>query len=287
MKKAEPGRSVIASPTENPIEIILLENAADLVGCIALQRAVWNTADLEVVPVSQLRAAQHAGGLVAGAYIAGEIVGFCYGFPSFRPELHADPGLHSHMTGVAASARGRGVGRSLKEFQRKWCLEKGFNWIEWTFDPLRAGNARFNLRHLGAVASEYLVDTYGRMEDGLNEGLPSDRLMAYWDLEISGKAEPEVTGEERGRRTTSSRRPEPALKAEPDGRPGQVVLDARAPAVSIDLPLDLDRLLADRPEVALEWRFATRLAFLHYLAEGYLATDFAGGTYILTHPERI
>ena len=284
MKKAEPGRSVIASPADNPIEIILLENAADLGGCMALQRAVWNAADLEVVPVSQLRAAQQAGGLVAGAYIAGEIVGFCYGFPSFRPELHAEPGLHSHMTGVAASARGRGVGRALKEFQRKWSLEKGLNWIEWTFDPLRAGNARFNLRHLGAVASEYLVDAYGWMEDGLNEGLPSDRLMAFWDLTIGGKAEPDMTGEDEGRRATPAGPPEPALKARPDGSPGQVVLDARAPAVSIDLPPDLDSLLADKPDLALEWRFATRLAFLHYLADGYAATDFAGGAYLLTRP---
>jgi predicted GNAT superfamily acetyltransferase len=57
------------------------------------------------------------------------------------------------------------------------------NCIEWTFDPLKAKNAFFNLERLGAVARRYLADHYGPVESKLQQGLPTDRLVAEWWLE--------------------------------------------------------------------------------------------------------
>ena len=47
--------------------------------------------------------------------------------------------------------------------------------MRWTYDPLVSRNARFNLVKLGAVGTEYAVDFYGPMRDGVNDG-ESDRL---------------------------------------------------------------------------------------------------------------
>lgn len=64
--------------------------------------------------------------------------------------------LHSHVSGVSADARGRGVGRALKRHQRVWALTPGVGTVTWTFDPLLHRNARFDLAVLGAVADGYL-----------------------------------------------------------------------------------------------------------------------------------
>lgn len=259
------------------VEILELSDLRELQQCESLQRAVWRASETELVPLSQLRASQQAGGLVAGARADGELIGFCYGFPSVRPELSAEPGLHSHMTAVTERARNRGVGRALKWFQRRWCLERGLAWVEWTFDPLRAGNARFNLEHLGATVAEYLIDVYGPMEDALNAGLPSDRLMAHWplgsrylgDLELRKLDRPvpsEITS---------------VLDASDDGAPEEPRLGLRGGALSVATPSDVGQLMATAPELAVSWRLAVRSTLRHYFEVGYRATRFLRGAYLL------
>ena len=68
----------------------------------------------------------------------------------------------------------RGVGRALKLAQRAHCLDVGIEEVRWTFDPMVARNARFNLVKLGAEATRLLPDFYGEMTDRLNR---DDRLL--------------------------------------------------------------------------------------------------------------
>ena len=112
-----------------------------------------------------------------------DVVGMCAGFVGMHddaggPQLH----LHSHLAAVRPDRQGGGVGRALKRHQREWCLDHGIATVTWTFDPLVRENARFNLHHLGAVGDRYLVDLYGEMDDDINRGQPSDRLLVRWDL---------------------------------------------------------------------------------------------------------
>ena len=55
--------------------------------------------------------------------------------------------------------------------------------IAWAFDPLQAGNAHFNLARLGATAGRYIDNMYGERTDALNAGVPTDRLIAEWDVD--------------------------------------------------------------------------------------------------------
>jgi predicted GNAT superfamily acetyltransferase len=55
--------------------------------------------------------------------------------------------------------------------------------MEWTFDPLEIKNSFLNIHRLGATASEYRVDFYGVSSSRLQGGLPTDRLVAVWDLD--------------------------------------------------------------------------------------------------------
>ena len=90
--------------------------------------------------------------------------------------------MHSHITGVLPDHQSHGLGRVLKQHQREWALARDVGHITWTFDPLVARNAHFNLRVLGTRVTEYLVNHYGPMDDGVNRGDETDRIMVSWAL---------------------------------------------------------------------------------------------------------
>jgi predicted GNAT superfamily acetyltransferase len=94
--------------------------------------------------------------IAAGAFDeSDEMLGFVFGLTGIRD---GRPIHWSHMLGVHPEARGRGIGRMLKEHQRKLLRERGVPTIFWTFDPLAVGNAHLNLNLLGARVVEHVVD---------------------------------------------------------------------------------------------------------------------------------
>jgi predicted GNAT superfamily acetyltransferase len=88
-----------------------------------------------------------------------------------------DNKLHSHVTGIRSELRNSGFGRALKQHQWEWAKEKGFATISWTFDPLVRRNAHFNLITLGAKVVSYHRDFYGELDDEINSGDNTDRLV--------------------------------------------------------------------------------------------------------------
>ena len=127
--------------------------------------------------VELLRAAHHAGGYLRLAEHGGQVVGGSFGFLARH---HGEPALHSHVTGLLPGVRHTGIGRAIKLHQRAWAAANGLAWIVWTFDPLVRRNAWFNLGVLGARVEEYLVDFYGPIDDTVNAGDETDRLLVAW-----------------------------------------------------------------------------------------------------------
>lgn len=123
----------------------------------ALQRAVWGEGDLPD-PADLMMVIQSEGGLVGGAFVGGRLTGYVFGFPSRNPTVQ-----YSHRLAVLAEARGLGLGRRLKLYQRDWCMARGIGRVRWTFDPLQALNATLNIHRLGATSNVYLEDYYGEM----------------------------------------------------------------------------------------------------------------------------
>ena len=226
----------------------------------------------EVVPLHQLVAAISAGGLVLGGFAPdGALVGFAYAVPGWRD---GHPLWHSHMTGVLPTHQDSGLGFQLKRAQREGALAAGIEHIVWTFDPLQAGNARFNLGRLGAVASRYHEDYYGVMTDAINRGLPSDRLEVDWFLR-SARVVARLAGVPRA--PLDLGRPWALAAAGPTSppAPGRPHLDLDTPHLLVEIPPNLNRLKAADPALAASWRKATRAAFRYYLARGYVATEAA------------
>jgi predicted GNAT superfamily acetyltransferase len=119
-----------------------------------------------------LQAMVHNGAYLSGAFINRKIVAASFGFAAIYPELH----LHSHMTAVLPGNQDNEIGYKLKMHQKNWAKENGFSSVTWTFDPLVARNANFNINKLKAQVVDYFPNFYGNMEDELNAGDDSDRL---------------------------------------------------------------------------------------------------------------
>jgi len=156
------------------------EGIAEFNRCVALQKEIWAEEDIEIEPATLFVVAAETGGQVLGAFDGERMIGFTLAIVGFTNGLVF---LHSHMTGVLAEYRDRGVGRALKLFQREEALGRGIRLIVWTFDPLETRNAHFNLNRLGAISRKYFTNLYGFTSSPLHRGLPTDRLWAEWMLD--------------------------------------------------------------------------------------------------------
>jgi predicted GNAT superfamily acetyltransferase len=153
------------------------ESVADAERIVGVMTATWG--DAQQLPVEEIRAFAVSGNVPYGAFDAEELVGFVLGWAGVDAEgLH----VHSHMLATLPGRRHGGIGYALKLAQRAQALDHGIGVVRWTFDPLVARNAYFNLQKLGAVADRFDRDFYGRMTDDLNRDDRSDRFTVRWDL---------------------------------------------------------------------------------------------------------
>jgi len=162
------------------IEVRALTDTSQYQEAVELQKTVWGFKDIELLPVRLFVVASNVGGQAFGAYDGAQMVGFLLSIPGLK--RGGGSYLHSHMLGVLADYRNKGVGRMLKLRQRQDALERGIALIEWTFDPLELKNAFFNMQRLGAIVRRYVENQYGTTTSPLHGGLPTDRCVAEWWL---------------------------------------------------------------------------------------------------------
>jgi len=171
----------------------------EMQACVDLQIDTWGYDETDVIPRKTFLLTQKIGGQVMGAFeeqgseatsnqegptTSETLVGFAMSLPGIKSTPNGpQPYIHSHMLAVRASHRNRGVGVQLKWAQRHEALARGIRHMEWTFDPLEIKNAFINIHRLGATASQYRVNFYGVSSSRLQGGLPTDRLLAVWELD--------------------------------------------------------------------------------------------------------
>ena len=239
-----------------------LTDIAELTSVVSLFATIWGRSANPPVTIELLRAFTKAGNYVAGALDGDRLVGACVGF--FAP---AGGTLHSHIAGVSAAATGRSVGFALKVHQRAWALLRGVSEIAWTFDPLVARNAYFNLVKLAARPVEYLPNFYGPMVDAINTDGESDRLLVRWRLRDSTVAVASLGGgvgevaEDEMRAGAVL-----ALGIAEDGGPVPGRLDGATSLLAVHR--DITALRTTEPELARRWRLAVREALTGLTGRG-------------------
>jgi predicted GNAT superfamily acetyltransferase len=220
--------------------------------------ATWG--DEQSLPRELLRAFAESGNVPYGAFAGEDLVGCVIGWVGVDPNegLH----VHSHMLATIPAERLRGVGYALKLAQRAQALDHGIRFVRWTFDPLVARNAYFNLRKLGAVADRFERNYYGQMTDALNRGDRSDRFMVRWDVEAPpGPWTVTYTGDPTVVRRAADERPE---------RIGDVVGEAAI----VEIPREHGEIRSSDPDLAMAWRDAVADAAEACLARGLVAASF-------------
>lgn len=165
------------------IEIRECTTLDEMAECVRLQGEVFPLPEAELSPVRHFIVTKNAGGFVLGAYDGNRLAGFVLSVPAY---LRGERAFYSHMTGVHSEYQSHGIGAKLKWAQRTRALTDGVKYIKWTFEPVKARNAYFNLEKLGALVCEYQENFYGTDYATAPEfriGLASDRLFAEWHLE--------------------------------------------------------------------------------------------------------
>jgi predicted GNAT superfamily acetyltransferase len=261
------------------LDIIELADVDRILRASELFNVVWAAGpDDPLMPANLLRAMTHAGNYAFAAYDGSEMVG---AIMAFFGRLDGELQLHSHILGVSPRSQNRHIGYALKQHQRAWALRQGITVVTWTFDPLVRRNAYFNLAKLGATVRAFYPNFYGAMNDGINGGDESDRVLAQWSLDAPNVVAASV-GEawEADLRELRDAGAVLLLEENEDGEP--VATDRRGPVLLAAIPEDIvavrlrDRALANR------WRAGFRDVFTRALGDGYVAAGMTkSGWYVL------
>ena len=68
--------------------------------------------------------------------------------------------------------------------------------------------------------------------------------------------------------------PAPLVRLAADGSPVRAARDARAERLSIEIPHDVNAMIAQDAALGVEWRVATRAAFREAFAARFVAEEF-------------
>jgi predicted GNAT superfamily acetyltransferase len=264
------------------LSIRLANTEAEAREAVRVLGDVWPRQDAAVpLPPELAWVFAHSGNYVALAYDGERAIGAAIGF---RGQDAEGSHLHSHIAGVLPEWQGSSVGYALKQHQRMWSLERGLHRVTWTFDPLVARNAYFNVVKLGARLTRYYVDFYGPMDDGINLGDETDRCLVTWRLDnadavatAAGRFVPADTEAQRAAGAVD------VLTTGSDGAP--VVTASDAPLRLMQLPRDIVSMRHAAPQRARAWRLALREVLVAAFAEGLEVVGVSRDScYVVTHP---
>src|SRR6202051_4584579 len=122
-KRREPvRRKAMARKPDDGIIIRPCHGIEEFEACVRVEKVVWQSSDIDVVPIPLFVVASETGGQVLGAFKGEDLMGFTLAIAGWRARK---PFLHSHMTAVLEAYRDRGIGRRLKLFQRDNSLGAG------------------------------------------------------------------------------------------------------------------------------------------------------------------
>jgi predicted GNAT superfamily acetyltransferase len=245
----------------------------ELDSCVRLQREVFGLPELEISPRRHLIVSRQAGGWTLGAFVDERLVGFVHHLAAVRgSEIFG----YSHMMAVDPNFQNKGVGARLKWQQRERAIKEGRSFIKWTWDPMQARNAYFNLNRLGVTVDSYAVNFYGTDYPASPlistpkvdaSGIDSDRLFASWQL-------------------TSARVISLANGNVPAAQPSQV-----KPAASIEIPANWSNLCREDAGKARREQLRVRNEFQQAFGAGLIAAGFERSAdqprYLLYEPDAL
>jgi len=238
-------RLLYSSAMSEP-EIVIREctSIEDFQQCIALERTVWNDADIGIMPIRLYMISKACNAPTIGAFQSEKLVGFVHTMIALMDNHIV---YHSHLAAVLEGLRHNDIGYRMKLAQREHALKAGVPLIIWTFDPLQSRNAHFNLNKLGAIIRKYAVNYYGEgLSTVFDSNVPSDRVFAEWWVSSPYVASA-LAGERRAPQDKSQ---------------------------WVSIPDNIEGVRAQSIEEHKRWRVQVREEFQDKLAQGLIARGF-------------
>ena len=128
--------------------------------------------------------------------------------------------------------------------------------MTWTVDPMRGANARLNQEKLAATATNLTLDKYGVMRSTLYGNVPTDRFTNMWDMR-SARVHDRL--QQVLDRTYRPLRPCDLAGVPEATQDNAASLRAELPErVVYRVPGDIDQLMKDDPQRAVDWRTEMR-----------------------------
>jgi predicted GNAT superfamily acetyltransferase len=261
---------------EIKVTIAPFHKMADYKACEDIQREVWHSQDLDIIPVPLLLVSSRTGGILLGAYNSlGDLIGFAF---SILGVVNGEPVQHSCMLAVRAAYRNFDVGFKLKLTQRKEALKRKITAVTSSFDPMLPINAYFTLGKLGERADAYEENFCGETTSFSDRGTPTDRLISRWDLESHSVTRRLEAGPQRHdiRKELKQRTVINHLVEVAPGMTNSsaIKLNCAEDQFLFEVPYNLPEIKSRDLGVALEWQGKLRQVFRHYFKKDYAATDF-------------
>lgn len=255
----------------NPETIVIrdIEHLSEMRQIEQLQKRIWGVSDLDVLPAMALLPLKEVGAILIGAFDEDQMVGFVFGFPGLNSGRII---IHSDMLGVVQEYRSYSLGLLLKLAQRERALSMGIDTITWTFDPLRAVNANLNFARLGVTASRYEVDYYGKTSSFLHQD-GTDRLWVTWALNSQRTRDRIGSGKSNQLDTRFFQDSTVLVRCVERSQP-LITNEPLSESSLIEIPANVSEASKEEPNLAGEWRAATRRAFTEALKSGYVVEDF-------------
>jgi len=239
-----------------------------------IQRDAWKMPDVELVPKRLIYATLKSGGVVIGAYLKEELLGYTWGWIGNKDPYGVF--IYSHHNAVREKYQNQGIGLQLKLEQRNWALKNGYKLINWTFDPLQSKNCYLNLHKLGATCASYNVNYWGEMKDALNVGMETDRLYCNWYLD-SDHVKEYLAHKQRDFTEIVSNDNHLVLKTRRKGiflEITEMNLANSNSLLAIEIPSNITEYMINNKNLAIEWRNKTRDIFINYFSKCYKIFDF-------------
>jgi predicted GNAT superfamily acetyltransferase len=136
----------------------------------------WGFSESEAtLPYHTLITILQSGGVIFGAFLEGEIIGYSISTIALKEEFS----LYLYMLGVSDNHTSKGIGQQLFLKNKEYAIKKQMNSIYWSFNPFDPSAANLYLHKLNAVIRQSMVYNMYGLDDN---GLPTDRFVAYLNI---------------------------------------------------------------------------------------------------------
>ncbi|MFB3925637.1 MAG: GNAT family N-acetyltransferase [Syntrophales bacterium] len=191
------------------------------------------------------------------------------------------PFWYGARMGVDRRYRDRNIGEELVQNLYSCAVERNIPRIRWTYDPLQSRNGYMYLHKMGGIVREIGFNYYSAVftNDEFNRGISTDRFVVEWiinsqrvrDRMAPGKTLPFDTFVMTPQNIVNE------IELDENGleRHGEKwILRSRESPIFVEIPYAQDKLLSVDRTKAQALRDKCRGLFMHYLARGYMVTDF-------------